>query len=136
MVTIRTIKSTLSIKSSFETFPPGNNNSVQSGHDFRLSDFYAKPVIIMDTTKMKECGNDIMALTIEIGNELDALFDRIANIPVKSFEWTGEAANLFAQNARKDKVQYMKFKDDLYNKGKLLVECASNLEANIGGLKK
>lgn len=88
-----------------------------------------------NTTKMRECGNDIMTISNEIGTEFNNIFDRISNMPTSTFEWTGESANAFVLKANSEKVQYMQLKDVLYNYGKYLVDCANNLDNEITNLR-
>lgn len=87
-----------------------------------------------DTNKMRECGNDIMQLAIEIGDQFNNLFNRIQNMPVKTGEWTGVAASTFVSSVLAEKAQYMQLKDELYNYGKYLVEGANDLESEIRSL--
>lgn len=87
-----------------------------------------------DTNKMRECGNDIMQLAIEIGEQFNNLFNRIQNMPVKTGEWTGVAASTFVSSVLSEKAQYMQLKDELYNYGKYLVEGSNDLESEIRSL--
>lgn len=91
--------------------------------------------IKVDTIKMRECGNDIMQISNEIGSELDNLFDRITKMPIKTFEWTGLAAQAFASKAKLEKIQYVELKNSLYQYGKYLVEQANRLDGRISKLK-
>ncbi len=91
--------------------------------------------IRVDTTKMRESGQDIMDLALELESEFNNLFERIAKMPTTTFEWTGAAANAFAKNAQAEKVQYMQLKDTLYNYGKYLNSCAELLEKDINVMR-
>ena len=91
--------------------------------------------IKIDTVKMRECGNDIMDLSMEIGEEFEAIFNRIIDMPNKTFEWTGSAADAFAMRTKFEKVQYMELKNCLYNYGKYLVDQANYMESNIMKIK-
>ncbi len=91
--------------------------------------------IKVDTVKMRECGNDIMQISNEIGSELDNLFERLTNMPTKTFEWTGSAAQAFATRAKYEKIQYVELKNSLYQYGKYLVEQANRLDSRIIKLK-
>lgn len=92
--------------------------------------------IKVDTVKMRECGNNIMQISLEIGEEFDQLFERLQNIPTKTFEWTGASAQAFASRAIQEKPQYMNLKNDLYKRGKFLVDYSNYLESNIESLRK
>jgi hypothetical protein len=92
--------------------------------------------IKVDTVKMRESGNDMMQISLEIGEEFDLFFEKIANMPIKTYEWTGKAAEAFSQRANREKPQYMRLKDDLYKRGKYLVDYANYLESNIESLRR
>ncbi len=91
--------------------------------------------IKVDTVKMRECGNDIMRISNEIGNEFDNLFNRLINMPTKTFEWTGMAAKSYASKMKTEKSEYIQLKNNLYNYGKYLVDCANNLDGKISNLR-
>jgi len=82
----------------------------------------------IDTRKMRECGNEIMKLSISVGDDINNLFDRIQNIPTVTCEWVGQAAEAYASRAKKEKLVYLQFKDILYSYGKYLVDGAEELE--------
>lgn len=92
--------------------------------------------IKVDTLKMRECGNDIMQVSLELGEEFELFFEKLQNIPVKTYEWTGVGALAFADRAGKEKFQYMNLKNDLYKRGKFLVDYANYLESNIDSLRR
>ena len=85
----------------------------------------------VDTTKMRECGEDIMELSNELGENFEQLFTRLANIPAKTYEWVGNSANTFAMKANIEKSNYVKLKNDIYRFGKHLVESADSIEETI-----
>lgn len=91
--------------------------------------------IEVNTTKLRECGNDIMSIANSLENDINDLFDRINNMPVNTYEWTGEAAMAFAKRAKLEKQQYIELKNCLYKYGKYLVECSTNLENDIRSMK-
>lgn len=82
----------------------------------------------IDTRKMRECGNEIMKLSISIGEDFTKLFDRIQNMPITTGEWVGQAAVAYANRAKYERMLYLQFKDVLYNYGKYLVDGAEELE--------
>lgn len=81
----------------------------------------------IDTKKMRECGNEIMKLSISVGEDISKLFDKIQNMPITG-EWIGESAIAYANRARYEKMLYLQFKDVLYNYGKYLVDGAEEFE--------
>lgn len=84
-----------------------------------------------DTTKMINCGNEIMQLSIEIGQDINTLFTRLQKMPFSTGEWTGKAAQAFATNLNKEKIQYVQLKNSLYDIGKYLVEGGRELENEL-----
>lgn len=92
--------------------------------------------IKVDTVKMRDCGNDIIQISLELGEEFELLFEKLQNIPIKTYEWTGAGAMAFASRAGQEKIQYMNFKNDLYKRGKFLVDYANYLESNINSLRR
>jgi len=91
--------------------------------------------IKVDTTKMRESGQDIMKIALELESELNNLFNRISNMPTLTREWTGEAAELFARCSQAEKVQYMQLKDTLYSYGNYLNYCAELFENDINKMR-
>ena len=91
--------------------------------------------INVDTVKLKECGKDIMTISTEIGNELENLFERIAQMPTVTKEWVGQGAIAYAQKAQAEKIQYMQLKDTLYNYGKYLVDCSNKIDTEVNNIK-
>ncbi len=87
--------------------------------------------INVDTTKMRECGEDIMELSNELGENFEQLFTRLANMPAKTFEWVGSSANNFAITTNIEKSDYVKLKNNIYMLGKHLVESADSLDETI-----
>lgn len=86
----------------------------------------------VDTKKLRECGNDIIKLSVEIGETIDGLFNRIANMPVTTKEWFGPAATEFARRANIEKQDYVSVKSNISNFGKFLVAIADNYDYIIG----
>ena len=92
--------------------------------------------IDVDTIKMRECGNDIMQLATEIGQEFSTIFDRINGMNSKTFEWTGKAADAYISRTSKEKLQYFEFKDILYQYGKYLVDSSNDIDSTASKVKK
>ena len=89
----------------------------------------------VDTKKLRECGNEIMKIAVEIGDTIDGLFNRIANMPVTTKEWYGPAATEFARRANIEKEDYVKVKSSISNYGKFLVSIADNYDYIIGKVR-
>ena len=92
--------------------------------------------IYIDTAKMKEKGQDIIDQVEELKITIDAMFNRIKNIPVSTLEWTGESANTFVTLAEADKVQYVNYANDLYKYGKYLKDCADYMDKQIDDVRR
>lgn len=92
--------------------------------------------IKVDTQKMRDCGNQMMEISLSLGEEFNNLFDKLANIPYKTKEWTGEAAIVFAERSKCEKGQYIQLKETIYKLGKHLVEQADFLEKSINSLRR
>ena len=89
-----------------------------------------------DTNKMRNHGNEMMALATSIGNDFNLLFERLSNMPTRTFEWTGKSAETYARRSIQTKRQYMLIKDELFKRGQLLVAFAEMLEADIRVLRR
>lgn len=92
--------------------------------------------INIDTVKMKEKGNEIIAQVEELKLTINEMFRRIENIPNATLEWTGDSAYQFVALAKLDKVQYYNYADDLYKYGKYLIDCAENFEKLIKEIRR
>lgn len=85
--------------------------------------------LVVDTKKLNESGQDIIALTRELNEEFNALFTRIANMNTRTFEWVGAASEDFIRRTNIEKVQYTKMVNTLNKYGKTLVDAAQDYES-------
>lgn len=92
--------------------------------------------IKVDTKKMRECGSQMIDISLNLGEEFNNLFERLANIPYKTKEWSGEAAVAFAERSKSEKAQYVQLKETIYKMGKHLVEQADYLDNEIDSLRR
>ena len=92
--------------------------------------------INVDTVKIRECGKDIMELSIELNEIINTMFNRINNMSNASGEWIGTSANDFIQLAKIDRIQYLNMKDSIYTSGKYLVDYANTMERVINEVKE
>ena len=90
--------------------------------------------IDIDTTKMREAGEDILKLVEELKQTYTTMFDRFDNMPEGTKEWQGESAVRFVASTKKEKLDYMNFVKDLYKYGKYLIDCANYYENTKNGL--
>jgi uncharacterized protein YukE len=92
-------------------------------------------MIEIDTSLLREAGNDIITLCGTYSENIDSAFDRISNMPNTTGEWTGQAATKFAVIANLDSQQYKKFATALEAYGKALVTSANEIEILCRNIK-
>ncbi len=92
--------------------------------------------IYVDTVKMRATGNEILKLVEELKQTIDAMFTRIANIPVTTKEWVGDSSVAFADSAMRDKAQYITYVNSLYKYGKYLIDAADYFDQTIAKVKR
>lgn len=83
----------------------------------------------VDTVKLNESGQDIISLTRELKEELDAFFTRISNMNTRTFEWVGGASSEFIRRTNIEKTQYMKIVSTLNEYGKILVDASTGYDS-------
>lgn len=91
--------------------------------------------LIVDTVKLKESGEDIIILTKELKEELDALFTRITNMNTRTYEWVGPASQDFIRRTNIEKIQYNKIINSLNKYGKALIEVSDRYDTYINKLR-
>lgn len=92
--------------------------------------------INIDTTKIRECGTEIIELSKEMNEIITTMFTRINNMNVTTGEWVGASANLFTETAKIDELQYLNIKSNIYNYGKFLLDYADTMEQKINEVKE
>lgn len=90
----------------------------------------------IDTQKMRECGNDLLMLTIELNTLFTELFERLEKISDVSGEWVGLSANQFISQVKIDKVQYFNLNNSIVKEAKLLIKASDELDTYISKLKR
>lgn len=85
----------------------------------------------VDTSKLREAGNEIIKLSSELNDNVNGLFERLAKMPVVTREWVGESATEFARLANIDKINYQNLRNSVYNYGRFLIISADQLERAI-----
>lgn len=91
--------------------------------------------INIDTIKIRECGKDIIDLSLELNEIITTMFNRIQNIQNTTGEWIGTSASDFINNSNIDKLQYLKMQDAIYKNGKYLMDYADLMERLISEVK-
>ena len=84
--------------------------------------------IHIDTTKIKECGTDVVSLSSELYEIIDTMFRRINNVNKVTGEWVGSSADIFINKANVDKLQYLTMQNQIYQYGKWLIDYANKME--------
>lgn len=92
--------------------------------------------INIDTQKIRECGQDIMSLSVELNEIITTLFDHINTLNNKTGEWKGASATKFIADASVDKIQYLKMKESIYQSGKYLTTYADSMERVINEVRR
>lgn len=86
----------------------------------------------LDTSKIKKTGEDMIKLSEELNEIIEALYLRIYNMNKTSGEWVGNSANLFVRQAiLVDKTDAISLKNTLYKFGANLVNSANKYEKEI-----
>ena len=86
----------------------------------------------LDTSKIKKTGEDMIKLSEELNEIIEALYLRIYNMNKTSGEWVGNSANLFVRQAiLVDKKDAISLKNTLYKFGANLVNSANKYEKEI-----
>lgn len=85
-------------------------------------------VIDVNSYRLREAGNDIIMLTKEINEILNNIFTMIENMPTKTNEWMGYAAEDFARVAKLEKKDYSTFINNIDKYGKYLIEYSNKVE--------
>lgn len=92
--------------------------------------------INIDTTKIRECGTEIIELSKEMNEIITTMFNRISNMNSITGEWIGASATSFIEEAKIDKIQYLNIKSNIYNYGKFLLDYADTMEQKINEVKE
>ncbi len=82
-----------------------------------------------DTSKMIDCGNDIIRKATQCGDVLNNVFNRLENIDKTA--WSGVTAQRYAQQVHNQRGQYQSLVNALINYGKVIKNAGDRLENNI-----
>lgn len=89
-------------------------------------------MINIDTTKIKQSGQDIVKLSKELNEIIEILYTKIYNMPILTGEWVGNSAQLFVKQANNvEKKDAIAIKDTLKKFGEELIYSAEKYEAEI-----
>lgn len=87
--------------------------------------------VLIDTKSVRENGTDIMALSTELSEVFEDMFNRLTSINTKTLEWYGDAANEYVKRINIEKANFMGFKDEIYSYGKYLSTVADLYDEKI-----
>lgn len=85
--------------------------------------------IDVNTTKLIDCGNDIIKKATQCSILLNELFNELGNI--NKTAWIGVTADRYANQVRVQKVQYQRLTNALINYGKAIKNAGDKLENNL-----
>ena len=89
-------------------------------------------MLSLDTSKIKKTGEDMVKLSEELNEIIEALYLRIYNMNKTTGEWVSNSANLFIQQANTvDRKDAISFKNTLRDFGVNLINSADNYEKEI-----
>lgn len=91
--------------------------------------------LVIDTKKLNESGQDVIALTRELSEEFSALFTRISNMNTRTFEWVGSASADFIRRTNIEKIQYIKMINALNKYGRILIAAAQDYENYVNKIR-
>ena len=89
----------------------------------------------VDTEKLNTSGEDIITLTRELNEELNAFFERVTNIGVKTNEWIGASSQEFVTRTNMEKIYYNKIVNTLNSYGKILISASNEYKTHVNKLR-
>ncbi len=92
--------------------------------------------LLYNTTKMRECSDDMNKLITSLEKKYDELFDRIKNMPIVTHEWVGSAAEKYARVSLIEKREYDNYIDDLKRYANYLKEMAEQIDSKKEKLRR
>lgn len=85
----------------------------------------------VNTDKMEEISKDINSAINDLEDEINALFNRFANVPTGTKEWIGNQANYYFSRIALDKKQYLMLIGRLKSIAKEIGSEASSIQTSI-----
>ncbi len=85
----------------------------------------------IDADKMIESGNDIITLSNDLKDALQALYSRIELITTSETEWVGNSAEAFVENVRTYKGSSINYASEIYKYGEYLVNSGNKMKNSI-----
>lgn len=97
---------------------------------------YANPIFLggvilevyVDTQKMRNCSSDIYDEINILKKTYDEMFNRLKNMPIRTHEWVGPAAQQYVNAINKEKVDYDNYIKDLKEYAKFLNNAANDYD--------
>lgn len=82
-----------------------------------------------DANKLVECGEDIISLCEKYNQQIELLFSKLEKIPQTC--WTGDSANLYVSQVKRDKSQFIDFGNKIAAYGNVLKSAGNNINTTI-----
>lgn len=83
---------------------------------------------LIDTSKLKISGNDILENVKLYKEVIDNFYDKINNMTSNTFEWVGSRANDYVDKVNNDYKFYYDIHDILLSYGQYLIDTGENIE--------
>lgn len=87
--------------------------------------------IEINTTKLRECGQDTVRLATEYVEIINDLFQRMYQVPTVTEEWVGTSSTNYANLVIQDKDQYIQYGNMLKKYGNSLINYADSVDEAI-----
>lgn len=84
-----------------------------------------------DTDKIKDIAKDIDVLANEYLKEINNMFKRFANVPRGTEEWVGQSADYYYEKISYDKIDFVKFGENIKTYSKKLMSDADSIKSTV-----
>lgn len=87
--------------------------------------------MIVDTEKLNTSGQDLLELSKEFLETMEALYRRMHNMPTVTGEWTGKGASEFVRVADMEAKQYQLFSQEIDSYALALVHFSEHVDESV-----
>lgn len=84
-----------------------------------------------DTEKIKEIAKDIDILANEYLAEINSMFKRFSDVPRGTKEWVGQSADYYYKKISYDKIDFVKFGENIKTYSKKLLTDADSIKSTV-----
>lgn len=85
----------------------------------------------IDLEKIKECGQDILEQLLTYDETINYLYKRINDMPIKTHEWIGNAANMYVDSFNNFYKKLLDVLEILKEYAQYLIEISQLIEVTI-----